>query len=340
MASAISVYVGSGDWTNGKGRIDAYSGKAEGRLEHQQRVERGQLASFLRLDARQQRLYALDEVDGTVSAYAIAPETGSLSLLNTRSTQGHPVWLELDRARRCLLAANYTEGTVESFSLDESGHIGEAIEYRATGAQAHSIVLDPSERHAFVPNKGAETVCSFAFDAGSGRLRPTAEPVLPLAGGPRVIAFHPSLPIACVINENASTLASYTYAADTGQLRHVATYSTLPDGSRGTSTGGHVAFGRDGRHIYASNRSENGGSLAIFAVAPDGQLRLLGHEPTRGLVPRHFALHPSGNLLLVGNQESENIASFRVDPQTGLLELAHLQELGVKPFCIAFRVPS
>lgn len=340
MASTISVYVGSGDWTNGTGRIDAYATGADGELQHRQRIEGGRLISFLRLDASQSRLYALDEVDGSVSAYAVDPETGSLQVLNTRSTQGHPVWLEVDRQRRYLLAANYTEGTVESFALEANGRVGEPLEYRATGAQAHSIVLDPAERHAFVPNKGADTVSGFRFDAASGRLDPTAPPVLALEGGPRVIAFHPSLPLACVINENASTLASYTYAGEAGQLRHVETYSTLPEGFSGTSTGGHVAFGLTGAHVYASNRSEDGGSLAIFAVSPEGRLRLQGHAPTGGLVPRHFALHPKRDLLLVGNQESESVATFRVDRASGQLERVRLQSLGVKPFCIAFRAPT
>ena len=40
---------------------------------------------------------------------------------------------------------------------------------------------------------------------------------------------------------------------------------------------------------------------------------------TQGQTPRNFALDPSGRLLLVANQNSNNVVTFRVDPKTGLL---------------------
>jgi 6-phosphogluconolactonase len=40
---------------------------------------------------------------------------------------------------------------------------------------------------------------------------------------------------------------------------------------------------------------------------------------TQGKTPRNFALTPSGRLLLVANQNSNNVVTFRVDGQNGLL---------------------
>ena len=40
---------------------------------------------------------------------------------------------------------------------------------------------------------------------------------------------------------------------------------------------------------------------------------------TQGKTPRYFTLDRSGRLLLVANQNSNNVVSYKVDPQSGLL---------------------
>jgi len=46
---------------------------------------------------------------------------------------------------------------------------------------------------------------------------------------------------------------------------------------------------------------------------------LIEHQSTYGEHPRNFAIDPSGNFLLVGNQHSDNIVIFRRDLKSGTL---------------------
>ena len=57
---------------------------------------------------------------------------------------------------------------------------------------------------------------------------------------------------------------------------------------------------------------------------------------TGGKTPRHFTFDPSGKWLLVGNQDSDSITIFSVDPKAGtLLSTGNQVEVGA-PVCILF----
>ena len=86
--------------------------------------------------------------------------------------------------------------------------------------------------------------------------------------------------------------------------------------------------------MYASNRGHN--SIVIYRVnADDGTLDMIGHQSVMGDWPRNFALSPYENYLLVANQRSNNIVSFKRDKTTGLLTFLHQIEAHT-PVCILF----
>ena len=51
-----------------------------------------------------------------------------------------------------------------------------------------------------------------------------------------------------------------------------------------------------------------------------GKLRRVGRQSSLGKAPREFAIDPTGQWLIVGNQNSDTAYVFRRDRQTGLLE--------------------
>jgi 6-phosphogluconolactonase len=60
------------------------------------------------------------------------------------------------------------------------------------------------------------------------------------------------------------------------------------------------------------------------------------HVPVHGRTPRDFTLDPTGRFLLVANQDSDNIVTFRLDLQTGLpLEIAQSMAIPT-PVCLQF----
>jgi 6-phosphogluconolactonase len=61
---------------------------------------------------------------------------------------------------------------------------------------------------------------------------------------------------------------------------------------------------------------------------------LVGHQPTLGKTPRNFNFDPSGNFLLVANQDSDDIVIFKVDKETGLLSDSGKRINAGNPVCI------
>lgn len=71
--------------------------------------------------------------------------------------------------------------------------------------------------------------------------------------------------------------------------------------------------------MYATNRGMD--SVAIFAVdAAKGRLTPVGWVSSQGAIPRGMSLDPSGAFLYVGNQNSDVIAVFRINANSGMLE--------------------
>lgn len=71
----------------------------------------------------------------------------------------------------------------------------------------------------------------------------------------------------------------------------------------------YLALAPDGRTLYAVHESE--ATVGAYAVAPDGGLRLLNVEPSRGAAPCHLSLDPAGRAVYVANYGG-SLAAFPV----------------------------
>src|SRR5687768_18622099 len=65
-----------------------------------------------------------------------------------------------------------------------------------------------------------------------------------------------------------------------------------------------------------------------------GKLALKCYQPTLGKTPRNFIIDPTGNYLLVANQDTDNIAIFKRNSITGLLKSSGKQIKVPKPVCL------
>jgi 6-phosphogluconolactonase (cycloisomerase 2 family) len=74
----------------------------------------------------------------------------------------------------------------------------------------------------------------------------------------------------------------------------------------------------DGRFLYVSNRLHN--AVAAFAVANDGQLRMISEVWVHADYPRCLAIDPSGEFLYSCNQKGDSITSFRIGAASGALQ--------------------
>jgi 6-phosphogluconolactonase len=358
-AGELLVYVGT--YTTGKSEgIYLYRlNLASGELKHVATTSGVVNPSFLTLAPSRRYLYAVNEVEefadrksGAVSAFAVDQKTGALRLLNQQPSLGaNPCYVDVDTSGRFVLVANYTGGNVTVLPVQRDGSLGEATDMkqyqgssvnreRQEGPHAHCILLDPTSRFAYSCDLGTDKIMIFRFDARRGKLLPGDPPWVQVkpGAGPRHLAFHSSGKYVFVLNELHSTVTVFRCSPEKGSLQELQTITTLPKDFTGSNTGADIHLSPDGRFVYCSNRGHD--SVAILRIDPrSGALSPMGHEPTRGKIPRNFAIDPAGEFLLVANQKSDNIVVFRLDQKTGRLSATGQAAEVPSPVCLKFTAP-
>jgi len=350
----LTLYVGT--YTSGKSEgiyIYRMNGMT-GELTHFNTVKGVADPSFLAVDRRHRRLYAVNEVEqflgkasGAVSAFSIDQKNGNLTFLNQQPTLGGaPCHLIVDKTGSFVLVANYTGGNISVFPIKSDGsldvatdmvqHHGSSInKERQEGPHAHCIELDSSNQYAFAVDLGLDKVMIYKFDARNGKLVANKPDSVSLhAGdGPRHLTFDPRGNYAYVINELTNTVTAFTYNRTTGTLKETQTVSTLPADFSGENTTAEIAVTPSGKFLYGSNRGHD--SIVGFAIDQNtGKLNLIEHVPTQGKTPRNFTIDPTGTFLLVANQGSDKIVSFRIDQATGRLKsTGHVAQVPT-PVCL------
>ena len=279
-------------------------------------------------------LYAANEAgkNSTVSAFAVDPKSGKLTLLNQMPALGEdPCYLSFDKNRKYLFVADYTSGNVVVFPIGTDGKLDAASanvrdegklgpnKERQDGPHAHWIEVSSDNRFAFVADLGLDAILSYRFDASKGSLTPNQPFFLrPLTAGagPRHAIFSPSGSHFYVLSEINSTVTAFAYAPDHGVFGYLGGVPMLPAGFLGRNDAAEIAIHQSGKWLFASNRGHD--SIAVFSIDPaNGKLTAAGDFPTGGREPRHFAIDPSGKYLLAENQFSNNIVVFKIDPATG-----------------------
>jgi 6-phosphogluconolactonase len=311
--------------------------------------------SFLAVHPNQRFVYATNEreyeekMGNKVSAFAIDPKTGQLTLLNRVASQGDgPVHDTVDKAGKNVIVADYRGGSLAVLPIHADGSLGEASASDAhrpeTGGNpdrqkpiVHGVAVSPDNRFVAAAENGMDEVRMYHFDADKGTIVPTDPPFLKVAAdlAPRHPAFHPNGKTLYILNEHASSVTVLAYSAADGGIRELQTISTLPKDFSGRNSTGQLQVDKTGKFLYASNRGHD--SIAVFAIDPaKGTLSPIEYVPIGGKTPRDFSLDPTGSYLFVGNQASNTISLFHVDPKSGRLTSAGPPLDVPEPACIAF----
>ncbi|WP_233272809.1 lactonase family protein [Paraburkholderia acidisoli] len=304
--------------------------------------------SFLALSRNGERLYTVHGDMSDISAFAVDKASGTLTFLNTQSTQGkNPVHLALDPLERHVVVSNHIGASLAVLPVAADGSLlpltqlvhleGPIGPHRIEQKQSkpHFNPFDPGGRFVIVPDKGLDRTFSFRFE--NGTLTPAATPFVASreGAGPRHLAFHPGGQYAWIVNELDSTVTSYRYDAATGALAPFQVLSALPETFTGDSRASEIEVDRSGRFLYASNRGDD--SIAVFAInAATGHLRFVHAEPTLGKTPRFMTSTPDGRFLYALNEDSDTIVAFSVDAQSGRLTPTGFVAESGSPVCMVF----
>jgi 6-phosphogluconolactonase len=333
-----------GTYTDGESEgIYLYDLKEDGTIALNKLMARSQNPSFLAMDQDQKTLLAVNELDsGTIESFKILPD--SLTFINRSSTGGaHPCFVSINE-NSFVLAANYTGGNVGLLNLNDDGslsellfvqqHSGNSIKEQQKSPHAHAAWFVPNSNEIVAVDLGTDELWLSKLE--NDQLTPSSPDRLAMApgAGPRHLTIHPNRKWFYVVNELDATVTRVE-RNDAGDFLVKESVSTLPADYNDQSYCADIHVSADGRFVYASNRGHN--SIAIFSVNLEtGFLSPMGHESTRGDWPRNFALSPNEDILLVANQRSNNITSYKRDKNSGLLEFVN-ELKAPSPVCILFK---
>jgi 6-phosphogluconolactonase len=313
--------------------------------------------SFLTLAPDRRHLYAVNEIDdyqgkksGSLSSFSLEGESGKLKAINVVASGGSgPCNIATDFTGKSVFAANYDSGSAASYQIKHNAGLSKAVSHfqyeghgadpkRQTGPHAHCTTVSPDNRYVLVNDLGLDRISVYHLDPHTAKLTANDPPfyeAMP-GSGPRSFTFHPSGKWAYSLNEIASTVDALAWDAARGTLTRLQNISTLAEDFKGMSTAATVAIDGEGRYLYASNRGED--SIAVFAISDrDGTLKLVQSVPCGGKAPRHFALDPGNQWVVVANQDSASMVVFARNARTGHLKATGKEYSLDFPVCVLFR---
>jgi 6-phosphogluconolactonase len=344
-ASAGSLYAYVGTYTPNGGGIYLFSiDRASGALMQLQVVDDTRNPSWLAVNPTQTRLYAVSEIDsfqgartGAVVSYAIDGDSFELKRLGAVASGGAgPSYVSVHPTGKYVFAANYGGGSVAVFPVGPDGILGEACDVRPSvgprhhphaiddppgqfavsdheGPHVHMVAPDPTGQFVIANDAGLDLTLIWRLDMQSGRLLPSDMPVIeaPSGSAPRHFVFHPNGKYFYNLYE------VYDYDSSRGAMRLRQSVSTLPPKFAGSTLAAEILVSPDGRFLYVSNRLHS--TLAVFAIAPDGGLKMVSESWVHADYPRSAAIDPGGELMFSCNQKSDSITSFRINAASGAL---------------------
>ncbi len=350
------VYIGTYTWgeSESKGIYSASLDTANGTLSDLRVVAEAGNPGFLALHPNRQWLLAASELypeeanRNAVASFKIDSATGDLAEIDKKPVGGKGAChISIDATGKCALTAHYGSGSIALHRIDADGGLSDPMVIQHEGSSvnpkrqqephAHSIKPGPDNRYAYAADLGCDKVFIYKLDPEAGSLTP-ADPAfatLEPGSGPRHFAFHPTLSRAYVLGEILRTVTVFERNPETGGLAPMQTLSTLPEEAEASGSTAEILVSPDGKFVYSSNRGHD--SISIFAVDPNnGKLALIGTESTRGRTPRNFNLDPTGTWLIAANQDTSNVAVYRRDATSGLLEpVGDTLDVPV-PVCVLF----
>ena len=311
--------------------------------------------SFLAISTNQKYVYAVNEnadttrftVTGHIAAFAFDKATGKLSFLNKQESGGkHPCYVAIDKSGKWVFAGNYSSGSLAVLPVKSNGILDSAkqviqhegssvVEGRQDDPHVHATFLSHDNKYLYVPDLGIDKLMIYKFDNKTGKLSEANMPfmIAEPGSGPRHIDLHPNGKYAYLMQELTGIVSVYRILKG-GGLESIQDISGLPREYTGPVGSADIHVSPDGKFLYCSNRGESN-TLGIFQINPqNGMLDWVGDQSTMGKTPRNFNFDPTGNFLLVANQNSNEIVIFKRDKQTGLLEDTGKRIKVSKPVCL------
>ena len=301
---------------------------------------------YVSLSPDQKYLYSVNQ-DHTIAAFAVGKE-GTLTYLDKQPAEGvNPCHVSVHPSGKMAFLANYTSGTWAAYPIGANGEVKAAsATYAFTGSgpdksrqekpHAHCAIPSPNGKYVYISDLGTDRLMNYTVDAKSGKVLPnpaqayfSTQP----GAGPRHMAFHPPGKYLYLLNEMKATLTACAVDGN-GIVKEIETVNTVPADFSGKNTSAAVHVHPNGKFVYASNRGYN--SIHAYEIQKNGSLKSVG-EVREGIdIPRDFNFDPSGTFMVVGNQKTNDLVVYKVDPKTGAMTFLSKSIALKDPICFVF----
>ncbi len=178
------------------GGIVGYKVESNGLVEISSALEPQTLLSGANINQSGSILYTLDIQNNKILMFAIDPESGGLTQLNTQidmNTQSTPVSIILNKTNNVAYVTNLDSSSISIYNIENES--GVLVPFSpestvATGNGPWDISFDPSEKFAYVTNSYDGTLSAYMVNQITGKLIPLTESSIPTGVEPHAIVFN------------------------------------------------------------------------------------------------------------------------------------------------------
>lgn len=303
--------------------------------------------SFLTISTDRKIVYSVNEngSKSTISSFKFDPVLGDLNNLNQVNAEGEDPCHIINDDKN-VLVANYSTGNLTVFKKKSDGSLSNVVQNiyhkgssknpeRQSSPHAHLVQFSPDKKYVFATDLGTDFIYQYNYDPNSENQILTIKDSIGVrkGSGPRHLTFSPNGKNAYLINELSGSLIVYMYEND--RLRKIEETQIIDDTFHGEVAAADIHISPDGKFLYATNRAV-ANDITVFEIIQHGKLLFKQFIKTGGISPRNFAIDPSGNFVLIANQNSNQIVIFKRDHKTGRLAKTNKVIDVCQPVCLIF----
>lgn len=290
---------------------------------------------------------------------------GLLTKINSQTTVNGMLHAAVTKNGAFLTGASYSGRSVQTFPLSTSGNIGSILQTftfntspgpvsnRQDNSHPHQVIFDPTEKFLISNDLGSDLIRIYSVSGTT--LTAYTNIAVPGGQGPRhgqFVQLSSGL-FYYLVNEMGNSIAVYsvTYPSNgisLTEVQRVSSYGTATVPAKNPQpTAGEIQISPDKKFAYVSNRgdvsfsSPSSDSISAWSINSDGTLSFLQLLRAGGSTPRHFSLDPSGQYVSVALQNSNLVAFFQRDANSGLWPNSPVASVTVatSPVCVQW-LPS
>ncbi len=352
-------YMAVGTYTQKESHVD---GKAEGIYIVQLNNKTGELSmkdtiqgpinpSYLYIHPETKCIYTVheralagNEAIGTIAGYKAEQESGEFKLINKVLAGGDaPCHIIKTDDSEHIIVSSYM-GTVSLFEIKDDLSLSTALDIHTpdTITQDHPRQDAPHPHMATSGPDGSILIADlgnnviYHMTIKSDQLQLKGSTPMSTGTGPRHMVVDGDL--IYVLGELSTTIEVYQWQGIAKPMKAIQSINTLST-TEDLVNSAAIHLHPSGKWLYCSNRGLQKSaiqSISLMKIDKDGLLELVETVDTGGLIPRDFAITPDGDHLIVANQNSDNMLSYYIDPESGRLTPTGHELQIPTPACIKF----